>query len=112
MVKSAAVVSSGGADATENRHAQVVPLLRPVDKCWQPSDFLPASQDPDFLDKVRSPSLSLVHLPTSKLKRPHHCLQVHDLRERAKCLPDDYLVVFAGKRMGSTIAWGIIRLVD
>jgi hypothetical protein len=30
----------------------VVPLLKPVDKCWQPADFLPASEDPDFLDKV------------------------------------------------------------
>lgn len=31
---------------------QVMPLLKPVDKCWQPADFLPASEDPDFLDKV------------------------------------------------------------
>lgn len=51
---------------------QVLPVLKPVDKCWQPSDFLPASEDPDFLDKVR------------------------ELRERAANLPDDYLVVFAG----------------
>ena len=27
-----------------------------------------------------------------------YCLQVHQLRERAKNLPDDYLVVFAGKQ--------------
>jgi len=32
---------------------QVYPLLKPVDKCWQPYDFLPRSEDPDFLDKVR-----------------------------------------------------------
>ncbi len=32
---------------------QVVPLLKPVEKCWQPADFLPPSEDPDFLDKVR-----------------------------------------------------------
>ncbi|KAG2491318.1 hypothetical protein HYH03_010324 [Edaphochlamys debaryana] len=51
---------------------QVVPLLKPVDKCWQPADFLPQSQEPDFLDKV------------------------HELRQRAKNLPDDYLVVFVG----------------
>ncbi|KXZ50904.1 hypothetical protein GPECTOR_14g151 [Gonium pectorale] len=51
---------------------QVVPLLKPVEKCWQPADFLPPSEDPDFLDKV------------------------HQLRERAKNLPDDYLVVFVG----------------
>ena len=50
----------------------VYPLLKPVEKCWQPSDLLPPSEDPDFLDKV------------------------HALRERAKHLPDDYLVVFAG----------------
>ncbi|KAJ9515426.1 hypothetical protein QJQ45_016427 [Haematococcus lacustris] len=50
----------------------VVPLLKPVDKCWQPNDLLPHSEEPDFLDKV------------------------HDLRKRAACLPDDYLVVFAG----------------
>nr|ABP57425.1 stearoyl-ACP-desaturase [Haematococcus lacustris]ABU84867.1 stearoyl-ACP-desaturase [Haematococcus lacustris] len=52
--------------------ANVVPLLKPVDKCWQPNDLLPHSEEPDFLDKV------------------------HDLRKRAACLPDDYLVVFAG----------------
>ncbi|GLI64991.1 hypothetical protein VaNZ11_008416 [Volvox africanus] len=51
---------------------QVVPLLKPVDKCWQPADFLPPSEDADFLDKV------------------------HALRERVKNLPDDYLVVFVG----------------
>lgn len=50
----------------------VTPLLKPVDKCWQPQDLLPPSEDPDFLDKVR------------------------DLRKRAANLPDDYLVVFAG----------------
>lgn len=32
-----------------------MPLLKPVDKCWQPADFLPASEDPDFLDKVGLP---------------------------------------------------------
>lgn len=50
----------------------VQPLLKPVEKCWQPTDFLPASEDPDFLDKV------------------------HLLRQRAAKLPDDYLVVFVG----------------
>jgi len=50
----------------------IVPLLKPVDKCWQPADLLPKPEDPDFLDKVR------------------------DLRKRAENLPDDYLVVFAG----------------
>jgi hypothetical protein len=35
---------------------QVQPLLKPVDKCWQPADFLPASEDPDFMDQVRPPA--------------------------------------------------------
>jgi hypothetical protein len=26
--------------------------LKPVDKCWQPSDFLPESSSPDFYDQV------------------------------------------------------------
>lgn len=51
---------------------QVLPLLKPVDKCWQPSDFLPHPESPDFLDEV------------------------HELRQRAQNLPDDYLVVFTG----------------
>lgn len=51
---------------------QVLPLLKTGTQAWQPSDFLPASQDPDFEDKVRA------------------------LRKRSAGLPDDYLVVFAG----------------
>jgi acyl-[acyl-carrier-protein] desaturase len=35
-------------------HPQVQPLLKPVEKCWQPADFLPPSEDPYFLDQVRS----------------------------------------------------------
>lgn len=30
----------------------VLPILKPVDKCWQPADFLPDSSSPDFLDQV------------------------------------------------------------
>ncbi|WIA20089.1 hypothetical protein OEZ85_005948 [Tetradesmus obliquus] len=52
--------------------SQVLPLLRDPTKSWQPSDFLPESSDPDFLDKVR------------------------ELRTRTQQLPDDYLVVFVG----------------
>jgi hypothetical protein len=37
---------------------QVLPLLRDGSKAWQPSDFLPESSDPDFLDKVRHSSSS------------------------------------------------------
>lgn len=50
----------------------MLPLLRDPTKSWQPSDFLPESSDPDFLDKVR------------------------ELRTRTQQLPDDYLVVFVG----------------
>ena len=31
---------------------QVLPILKPVDKCWQPQDFLPAPESPEFLDAV------------------------------------------------------------
>eukprot|EP00878_Enallax_costatus_P000497 GHUV01000591.1.p1 GENE.GHUV01000591.1~~GHUV01000591.1.p1 ORF type:complete len:400 (+),score=116.39 GHUV01000591.1:200-1399(+) len=51
---------------------QVLPLLKETSKCWQPSDFLPESSDPDFLD------------------------QVQELRKRTAELPDDYLVTFVG----------------
>ena len=51
---------------------QVMPLLKAVPKCWQPADFLPPSEDPDFMDKLVQ------------------------LRSRAANLPDDYLVVFVG----------------
>lgn len=66
---------------TEYMEKNVMTLLKPVDKCWQPADFLPKSEDPDFLDKVRclmghdcvcvcmhapsmhGPRTPLVHLP-------------------------------------------------
>ena len=51
---------------------QVLPLLKPVDKCWQPQDFLPDPESPNFLDAV------------------------HDLRERTKNVPDEYFVVLIG----------------
>nr|QKY14962.1 plastid acyl-carrier-protein desaturase/stearoyl-ACp-desaturase (STAD) [Polytomella parva] len=50
----------------------VLPLLKPVEKCWQPSDYLPDPKDADFLDKVR------------------------ELRKRTSNVPDDYIVVFVG----------------
>ncbi|XP_065880415.1 stearoyl-[acyl-carrier-protein] 9-desaturase 6, chloroplastic [Euphorbia lathyris] len=56
--------------ATEN----VLPLLKPVDKCWQPQDFLPDPKLPmeDFTDQVRA------------------------LRDRTAELPDEYFVVLVG----------------
>lgn len=34
--------------------SDLIKLLKPVDKCWQPTEFLPDSADPDFEDKVGS----------------------------------------------------------
>ena len=50
----------------------LLPLLKSVDKNWQPQDYLPHPEDPDFLD------------------------QVHQLRQRTSALPDDYLVCLVG----------------
>ena len=35
---------------------QVLPILKEPSKMWQPQDFLPAPESPEFLDAVR-PSL-------------------------------------------------------
>lgn len=52
----------------------VLPLLKPVNECWQPTEFLPASSQPydQFSDEVR------------------------ELRERMADLPDEYFVVLVG----------------
>lgn len=50
----------------------ILVLLKPVEKCWQPSDFLPDPSSEGFDEQVR------------------------ELRQRAKELPDDYLVVLVG----------------
>lgn len=62
------LINSMGEFAAE----QVVPLLKPVDKLWQPQDFLPDPESPDFLDAI------------------------HDLRERTKNIPDEYFIVLIG----------------
>ncbi|KAJ6846639.1 stearoyl-[acyl-carrier-protein] 9-desaturase, chloroplastic-like isoform X1 [Iris pallida] len=46
--------------------------LKPVEKCWQPQDFLPDSASDGFYDEVK------------------------ELRERAKEIPDDYFVCLVG----------------
>jgi acyl-[acyl-carrier-protein] desaturase len=46
--------------------------LKPVEKCWQPQDFLPDPSSDGFEEQVK------------------------ELRERAKELPDDYFVVLVG----------------
>eukprot|EP00252_Welwitschia_mirabilis_P017129 TRINITY_DN38014_c0_g1_i1.p1 TRINITY_DN38014_c0_g1~~TRINITY_DN38014_c0_g1_i1.p1 ORF type:complete len:402 (+),score=41.48 TRINITY_DN38014_c0_g1_i1:94-1299(+) len=46
--------------------------LKPVQKCWQPADFLPDPTSESFYDEVK------------------------ELRERSSGLPDDYLVVLVG----------------
>lgn len=52
----------------------VLPLLKPVEQCWQPHDFVPDSSLPtdEFTDRVAQ------------------------LRERTAELPDDYFVVLVG----------------
>ncbi|AQK98667.1 stearoyl-acyl-carrier-protein desaturase2 [Zea mays] len=46
--------------------------LKPVEKCWQPQDFLPDPASEGFHDEVK------------------------ELRERAKEIPDDYFVCLVG----------------
>ncbi|KAG0488187.1 hypothetical protein HPP92_006729 [Vanilla planifolia] len=46
--------------------------LKPVEKCWQPQDFLPDPSSESFHDDVK------------------------ELRQRSKELPDDYFVVLVG----------------
>ncbi|XP_044498013.1 stearoyl-[acyl-carrier-protein] 9-desaturase, chloroplastic-like isoform X1 [Mangifera indica] len=50
----------------------ILPLLKPVEKSWQPGDLLPDSASEGFFEQVK------------------------ELRERAKELPDDYLVAIVG----------------
>lgn len=50
----------------------LLPILKPVERSWQPQDYLPAPESEGFLDEVR------------------------ELRARAAQLPDDYLVVLVG----------------
>lgn len=45
---------------------RVIPLLKPVDKCWQPADFLPAAESPTFLEEVH-PLPPLLPTPCSPL---------------------------------------------
>lgn len=47
-------------------------LLKPVESCWQPTDFLPAPESEEFYDQVK------------------------ELKERSKELSDDYFVVLVG----------------
>ncbi|KAK3233316.1 hypothetical protein CYMTET_56379 [Cymbomonas tetramitiformis] len=51
---------------------ELMGLLKPVEKCWQPQDYLPDPESPDFLD------------------------QVADLRKRSAGIPDDHLVTLVG----------------
>ena len=51
---------------------KVYKYLKPVEKCWQASDYLPDPSQEDFIPKVQ------------------------ELRERTLALPDEYLVVLVG----------------
>nr|GMD96664.1 stearoyl-[acyl-carrier-protein] 9-desaturase, chloroplastic [Ipomoea batatas] len=62
-----------GAKALEDWADQnILSLLKPVEKCWQPQDFLPDPASDGFHD------------------------QVQELRERAVEIPDDYFIVLVG----------------
>ncbi len=50
----------------------LLPYLKPIDKCWQPQDYLPDPSSEGFMDEVK------------------------ELQERAAGLPDDYLVCLVG----------------
>ena len=50
----------------------ILPILKPIEKCWQPQDLLPNPESEGFYEQVK------------------------ELRERAKELPDEYLVVLIG----------------
>ncbi|KAJ0035136.1 hypothetical protein Pint_26145 [Pistacia integerrima] len=50
----------------------ILPLLKPVEKCWQPADLLPDSGSDGFIE------------------------QINEIRERTKEIPDDCLVALVG----------------
>ncbi|KAG9446998.1 hypothetical protein H6P81_013126 [Aristolochia fimbriata] len=50
----------------------ILPLLKPVEQCWQPQDFLPDPASEGFMD------------------------QVQELRARSREIPDDYFVCLVG----------------
>lgn len=59
----------GLTDFAEN---DLLPILKPVDKCWQPQDLLPDPESDGFLDELKL------------------------LRERALEIPDEHLLVLVG----------------
>ncbi len=56
----------------------VVPILKNVKTMWQPSDFLPDSSSPDFLDQV-------CHHPKHPLDEPPLCISTALLYACARC---------------------------
>lgn len=50
----------------------ILPLLKPVEKCWQPQDFLPEPSSDEFYDEIK------------------------EIRLRANEIPDDYYVCLVG----------------
>lgn len=51
---------------------QLLDLLKPVEQCWQPADFMPEPSGDGFEERVR------------------------EMRERTAAIPDEYLVTFVG----------------
>ncbi|KAG9440795.1 hypothetical protein H6P81_020960 [Aristolochia fimbriata] len=50
----------------------ILPILKPVEQCWQPQDLLPDPASEGFMDQVR------------------------DLRDRSREIPDEYFVCLVG----------------
>jgi len=60
------------ADMETFAETDLLKILKPVEKCWQPNDLLPDPKDESFVDEIR------------------------ELQERAKEIPDDHLVCLVG----------------
>ena len=51
---------------TEYVTERVLPVLKPVERCWQPADFLPAPESDTFIDEVRLGSRRWNHKRNSR----------------------------------------------
>lgn len=63
-------------DTSPRPWAQLVNLLKPVDKCWQPQDLLPNPESKDFLDEV--PCRPQIPFPSTDTARPYDHSRAND----------------------------------
>eukprot|EP00955_Chlamydomonas_euryale_P101845 365377-Chlamydomonas_euryale.AAC.20 len=84
------VISSMSSWAEDN----LLRLLKPVEKSWQPQDLLPDASSPDFIDQV-SWGLGWQGKGQKVEDIPNACV-VRALRRAAEELPNDYMVVLVG----------------